>query len=117
MSRMSLKPVDWRLNHQSMVKRSTSVLAKVDPFYRLQLDLAAVMNRSDIEPQLIQKYRTGDIRHCFADIEKSKRLLGFFPRADFKQELQQLATYLADQIADDHVEKATEELARRGLVA
>src|SRR4051812_4308093 len=80
-------------------------------------DLARVMGRSQMTPSITAKYRAGDIRHCFADITKSERLLGFAPRVRFEDGLDELARYLADQIADDQAEKATEELLRRGLVA
>jgi dTDP-L-rhamnose 4-epimerase len=80
-------------------------------------DLAKVMGRRDLKPLVTGKYRAGDIRHCFADIEKSRTLLNFNPRVEFTRGLQELAEYLAGQIADDHVEKATKELESRGLVA
>src|SRR3954452_20616826 len=73
-------------------------------------DLAGVMGRRDLKPHITGKYRAGDIRHCFADIEKSRRLLNFAPRVEFTDGLEGLAEYLAGQIADDHVEKATREL-------
>jgi dTDP-L-rhamnose 4-epimerase len=63
------------------------------------------------------KYRAGDIRHCYADIRKSEERLKFRPAVEFAHGLQELAEYLAGQIADDHVEKATAELESRGLVA
>lgn len=80
-------------------------------------DLAKVMGRRDLKPLVTGKYRAGDIRHCFADIEKSRTLLNFNPRVEFTRGLEELAEYLAGQIADDHVEKATKELESRGLVA
>jgi dTDP-L-rhamnose 4-epimerase len=80
-------------------------------------DLAEVMGRPEIEPEITRKYRAGDIRHCFADIGKSSDLLGFAPRVGFKNGLEELAEYLADQIADDQAERATSELLQRGLVA
>lgn len=80
-------------------------------------DLAEVMGRRDIAPELTGKYRAGDIRHCFADMGKSRDVLGFEPRVAFKDGLQELAEYLADQIADDQAERATRELQQRGLVA
>ena len=80
-------------------------------------DLAEVMGRTDIEPEITRKYRAGDIRHCFADIGKSRDLLGFEPHVAFKNGLEELAEYLAGQIADDQAERATEELLQRGLVA
>jgi dTDP-L-rhamnose 4-epimerase len=80
-------------------------------------DLAVVMGRGEIEPEITRKYRAGDIRHCFADITKSRSMLDFEPRVSFKDGLEELADYLADQIADDQAEKATKELLQRGLVA
>jgi dTDP-L-rhamnose 4-epimerase len=79
-------------------------------------DLASVMGLSQITPQVTGKYRAGDIRHCFADIGKSKAELGFSPRTDFRVGLEELAGWLSDQVADDAVDRATAELERRGLV-
>jgi dTDP-L-rhamnose 4-epimerase len=75
------------------------------------------MNRRDLKPIITGKYRAGDIRHCFADIHKSAEQLKFMPAVDFTRGLEELAEYLAGQIADDNVERATAELASRGLVA
>jgi dTDP-L-rhamnose 4-epimerase len=80
-------------------------------------DLADVMNRRDLKPIITGKYRAGDIRHCFADIQKSAEHLRFMPAIEFKRGLEELAEYLAGQIPDDNVERATAELASRGLVA
>jgi len=80
-------------------------------------DLARVMDCPTIIPELTGKYRAGDIRHCFADIDKSRRLLGFAPQVQFDNGLSELADYLADQIAEDRAETATQELLQRGLVA
>jgi dTDP-L-rhamnose 4-epimerase len=80
-------------------------------------DLARVMGRPNLQAEVTGKYRAGDIRHCFADISHSKAELGFAPSVSFDAGLDELATYLADQIAEDRAEQATEELLRRGLVA
>jgi len=80
-------------------------------------DLAAVMGRGGIMPHVTGKYRAGDIRHCFADISRAQKQLGFSPRVDFTKGLEKLAEWLAGQIAVDRVEQATAELERRGLVA
>ena len=76
--------------------------------------LAKVMNK-DIRAQLSAKYRVGDIRHCFADLTKARKLLGYAPRVDFDEGLHELAQWLEGQIAVDSIGKATEELASRGL--
>ena len=80
-------------------------------------DLAELLNRRDLKPMITGKYRAGDIRHCFADVQKSGEQLKFMPAVDFARGLEELAEYLAGQIADDNVERATAELASRGLVA
>lgn len=80
-------------------------------------DLARVMGCAEVAPTLTGKYRAGDIRHCFADIDKSRRMLGFAPEVRFDHGLDELARYLSDQIAEDRAETATEELSQRGLVA
>jgi dTDP-L-rhamnose 4-epimerase len=80
-------------------------------------DLARVMGRSGISPHVVGKYRAGDIRHCFADITKSREQLGFAPTVDFQDGMAELAEWLGGQVADDGVERATKELEARGLVA
>ncbi|HVE54503.1 MAG TPA: SDR family NAD(P)-dependent oxidoreductase, partial [Ramlibacter sp.] len=42
--------------------------------------LAKVVGKEHIEPQILGKYRVGDIRHCYADIGKAARMLGFTPQ-------------------------------------
>jgi len=79
-------------------------------------DLAAVMKVPDIRPTLTGRYRAGDIRHCFADISKSRSRLRYEPRVDFRSGLADLAEWLSDQVAIDTVDRATAELESRGLV-
>jgi dTDP-L-rhamnose 4-epimerase len=80
-------------------------------------DLARVVGRPHIDPQVSGKYRAGDIRHCFADITKARSRLNYAPEIDFETGLAELAEWLAGQTANDSVEAATRELEDRGLVA
>ena len=80
-------------------------------------DLAHVTGVSQLTPCVVGKYRAGDIRHCFADITRSRTQLGYAPRVAFEDGLAELADWLSEQVADDHVERATAELETRGLVA
>ena len=77
--------------------------------------MAEVMNRPDIRPVVCGKYRVGDIRHCFADIRLAHRILGYRPEYTLEQGMEDLAQWLTCQGAEDHVDKAREELERRGL--
>lgn len=69
----------------------------------------------DIEPVITGKYRTGDIRNCFADISLARERLGFDPKVRLENGIRSLSTWLADQTAEDRVAQATQELTARGL--
>lgn len=64
-----------------------------------------------------EKYRAGDIRHCFGDISTIRELLGYRPRIGLKKGIEELVDWLASQDAADHVEEAVARLNARGLVA
>jgi dTDP-L-rhamnose 4-epimerase len=70
----------------------------------------------NIEPEITGKYRAGDIRHCFADIGKARKILGYKPQVDLEEGLQDLAGWLEGQIAYDRVAESRNELAARGLM-
>jgi dTDP-L-rhamnose 4-epimerase len=73
------------------------------------------LGKEEIMPHISGKYRMGDIRHCFADIGKARRQLGYAPRISLKEGFRELAEWLQDQIAIDRVEQATGELEQHGL--
>lgn len=77
--------------------------------------MAEVMGKADLRPQVVEKYRVGDVRHCFADITKAQERLGYRPEVAFRDGLDELAGWLATQTADDRVDQASEELTARGL--
>lgn len=72
--------------------------------------------KKPIEPQITNQYRKGDIRHCFADITKIKKYLGFKPREVFKNGMGELIEWSRKEEAKDGFEKARLELARKGLL-
>jgi len=77
--------------------------------------LRKVLGREDIEPQVVGKYRAGDIRHCYADITRAREVLGYEPQVKLEDGLRELSAWLRGQVATDHVDKAAQELAARGL--
>ncbi|MEK0084077.1 NAD-dependent epimerase/dehydratase family protein [Benzoatithermus flavus] len=99
---------DQAINVGSGVSRTVEEVARA---------LARAVGRPDLQPQITGRYRAGDIRHCFADIGLARKVLGFTPQEDFDAGLEELAEWLAGEVAVDRVDQATEELARRGLVA
>lgn len=69
----------------------------------------------NVEPQIVNQFREGDIRHCFADITKAQRLLGYQPTVKFEEGVGDLVEWVRRQNAEDRVETAAAELAARGL--
>jgi dTDP-L-rhamnose 4-epimerase len=69
----------------------------------------------EIEPEIRQEYRAGDIRHCFADSSLAQQMLDWSPRVQFEDGMRDLATWLAGQTAVDRVDEATAALTGRGL--
>lgn len=67
------------------------------------------------EPRVVNQYREGDIRHCFADISKAQRLLGYQPTVLFEDGIGDLVEWVRQQTSEDRVEAATAELEARGL--
>ena len=89
-----------------------------DPISILEVaqTLAHALGRDDIEPEVTGKYRTGDIRHCWADPTRAADLLGFVPEYRFREKgVHELIQWVEQQTAEDKVVAATEELKRRGL--
>jgi dTDP-L-rhamnose 4-epimerase len=68
-----------------------------------------------IEPEIPGDYRTGDIRHCVASIERARAELGFEPAVSFEAGMAELSGWLAGQTAVDRVDEATAALRERGL--
>jgi dTDP-L-rhamnose 4-epimerase len=77
--------------------------------------MARVLGREDIAPEIVGKCRVGDIRNCFADISRAKDILGYEPRVSLKEGLVELAGWLEGQIAVDRIDHAVRELNARGL--
>jgi dTDP-L-rhamnose 4-epimerase len=77
--------------------------------------MARVMGKEHISPIVKGKYRVGDIRHCYSDIGKAKRMLGYEPRVTLENGLEVLAEWLKGQESSDNIDAACNELAERGL--
>ena len=65
---------------------------------------------------IVGKYRSGDIRDCYANAEKLYSF-GYRPKMDLKTGLADLVAWAEEQEANDDVERAHNELVSRGLVA
>ena len=77
--------------------------------------MAKILGKTHVSPEVTGDYRVGDIRHCFADIEKAGAVLGYAPQVSFEAGLTELAEWLNGQVSVDRVDDARRELVARGL--
>ncbi len=67
--------------------------------------------------QVTNQYRLGDIRHCFADMERIRVDLGFVPVIDLAEGLKRFADWVITQpLPEDRLEAANKELKARKLM-
>jgi dTDP-L-rhamnose 4-epimerase len=85
------------------------------------LDVGTVLAEElgiDLSPEIVNRFRKGDIRHCYADPSAAAGRLGFTAKVRFRDGMRELVRWIADESppALDRTDQAAEELARRGLV-
>ena len=71
----------------------------------------------DLPPVITNKYRAGDIRHCYADLTRARALLGYEPQVSYEEGFRELADWLGGQQAEDKAATMLEELSTYGLSA
>jgi dTDP-L-rhamnose 4-epimerase len=69
----------------------------------------------DEPPDVVGRYRAGDIRHCYADTSRIRDELGYHPQVDLADGIAELLAWLRSQTAVDSIERAARELEERGL--
>ncbi len=60
-------------------------------------------------------FRKNDIRHCFADISKAKKLLGWEPKISLEKGLAELIEWSSTEKAEDKFQDAQKKLQEKGL--
>jgi dTDP-L-rhamnose 4-epimerase len=79
--------------------------------------LAKAMDRPDLEPEALGRFRAGDIRNCFADIAKARDKLGFQPEHRLEDSLGAFAEWVRRSPSVDKAAIMHRELEMRGLVS
>ncbi|QQR38038.1 NAD-dependent epimerase/dehydratase family protein [Devosia rhizoryzae] len=79
--------------------------------------LARAMGVPELQPEIMNKARSGDIRNCFADISKARELLGFEPQYRLEDSLDELAEWVREAQAVDRGAEMRRQLEERGLVS
>jgi len=78
--------------------------------------LATEMDLPELTPEILGRFRAGDIRNCFADIGKAQRLLGFEPRHRLEDSLGPFVEWVRRSPSVDRGATMRKELELRGLV-
>lgn len=69
-----------------------------------------------ISPKILNTFRKNDIRHCFADISKAKKLLRWSPKVSLPQGLKELVAWSEKETSVDMFEQAEKELRKKKLL-
>jgi dTDP-L-rhamnose 4-epimerase len=84
------------------------------------LDVAYSLVKSyqiDVPVKITGKFRLGDIRHNFASLEKINKLLGYVPKVDFKQGINNFTNWvLSQKIEKDNLDLSLTEMKEKGLL-
>ena len=83
------------------------------------LDLAELIRQrtgSTVGLEFSGKYRVGDIRDCYADLSKSRSVLGYAPRVSFNAGVDELISWARGEQLEDRFEEAEGALRERRLL-
>lgn len=84
------------------------------PIVKVAQILSELLN-ANINPEITYKSRKLDVKHCFADISKAKKLLGWTPQTNLKSGLHEVIEWGSNQNAIDIFDKSLKEMESRGL--
>jgi len=68
------------------------------------------------EPMVSGRWRVGDIRHCYADLALSRRILGYEPTERFDDGIGEFLSWAENERPLDLLEVVRDELRARGLL-
>jgi dTDP-L-rhamnose 4-epimerase len=71
----------------------------------------------DVPVKITGKFRLGDIRHNFSSLKKINKLLGYVPKVDFKQGINNFTNWvLSQKIEKDNLDLSLSEMKEKGLL-
>jgi dTDP-L-rhamnose 4-epimerase len=70
----------------------------------------------ELAPDITNEFRSGDIRHCFADTSRAKELLNFEAEVSLESGLDELVSWGLDSDATDNTDEAYSEMEEKGLI-
>ena len=82
----------------------------------IAVTLARLLGKN-IAPEILNRHRVGDIRHCFADVSKIEREFGVRPLRQFEEGMEELIRWVRSARKPvDRIERSLSELAGRRMV-
>lgn len=67
-------------------------------------------------PEIVNRYRAGDIRHCFSELSRIRTELGYQPQVSLEQGIGDLIPWIQSQQSSDRVRTAVSDLEHRVLM-
>jgi dTDP-L-rhamnose 4-epimerase len=106
-----------RADYEAINVGAGAPMSVMDVAWTLIREMGA--DRSGMEPQVLGAFRPGDTRHCYPDITRAERLLGYEPQVTFQQGAAELVEWVRQQQGkvEDRFEQAQRELRQHGLPA
>ncbi len=77
--------------------------------------IASELGKPEDGFMIVNRFRAGDIRHCFSDNSLISEMLGFKAEVPFRTGVRELCSWVSQQSPEDRILKATKELETRGL--
>lgn len=83
--------------------------------------VAEALERPDLTPEVPGKGRVGDVRHCFASVERARDRIGYAPRISFRKGLERYASELLEvgvgrPVRESGFDRHKADLEERGLL-
>ena len=75
-----------------------------------------IARAEDIEPEIVGRFREGDVRSCYADVRRARELLGFAARVPLEEGVKELTVWVLEQSSADRARDALGELQRFRLL-
>ena len=82
-------------------------------------EIAEILSKninSQLEPIVTGQYRIGDIRHCYANIDKAKKILRYSPKFDIESGIKNFLEWALKQKSYDNSHIAEGKLKEKGLL-
>ncbi|HJN42703.1 MAG: nucleoside-diphosphate-sugar epimerase [Acidobacteria bacterium] len=83
----------------------------------IAVTLARLIGREHVVPEITERFRRGDVRHCLADVTRAREWLAFEPKVTWEEGLAEVVAWATSARADDHSAQAERELRDHQLLS